>query len=218
METTEWRPNMTATLSSRFDTALVYASYLHRDQLRKGGSIPYISHLLAVTAIVLEHGGTEDEAIAALLHDAVEDRGGPATRELILEEFGQAVVAIVDGCTDADTIPKPPWRERKEAYIAHVADASASVRLVSAADKLHNARAILADYQQQGDRLWCRFKGGRDGTLWYYRTLADIFQEAETTPLTEELQQTVAELERVTARSIWWRLRFLTFRRSSECP
>jgi GTP pyrophosphokinase len=174
--------------------------------------------LLAVTAIVLEHGGTEDEAIAALLHDAVEDRGGPAMREIILEEFGEAVVTIVDGCTDADTIPKPPWRERKEAYIAHVSDASASVRLVSAADKLHNARAILADYQQLGDRLWCRFNGGRDGTLWYYRALADIFQEAESTPLTEELKRTVAELERVTARSIWWRLRFLTFRRSLECP
>ncbi len=209
---------MTSTLSTHFDDALVYASQLHRDQLRKGGSIPYISHLLAVTAIVLEHGGTEDEAIAALLHDAVEDRGGPATREIILEEFGEAVVTIVDGCTDADTIPKPPWRERKEAYIAHVSDASPSVRLVSAADKLHNARAILADYQQLGDRLWCRFNGGRDGTLWYYRALADIFQEVESTPLTEELKRTVAELERVTARSIWWRLRTLTFRRSPECP
>jgi GTP pyrophosphokinase len=218
METTERRLNMTSTLSTHFDDALVYASQLHRDQLRKGGSIPYISHLLAVTAIVLEHGGTEDEAIAALLHDAVEDRGGPATREIILEEFGEAVVTIVDGCTDADTIPKPPWRERKEAYIAHVSDASPSVRLVSAADKLHNARAILADYQQLGDRLWCRFNGGRDGTLWYYRALADIFQEVESTPLTEELKRTVAELERVTARSIWWRLRTLTFRRSPECP
>lgn len=209
---------MTSTLSPRFDTALVYASHFHRDQQRKGGSIPYVSHLLAVTAIVLEHGGTEDEAIAALLHDAVEDRGGPAMRELILEEFGEAVVTIVDGCTDADTIPKPPWRERKEAYIAHVSDASASVRLVSAADKLHNARAILADYQQLGDRLWCRFNGGRDGTLWYYRALADIFQEAESTPLTEELKRTVDELERVTARSIWQRLKLLAFRRSLECP
>lgn len=209
---------MPATLSPRFDTALVYASYLHRDQPRKGGSIPYVSHLLAVTAIVLEHGGTEDEAITALLHDAVEDRGGQATRDIILEEFGEAVVTIVDGCTDADTIPKPPWRERKEAYVAHVSDASASVRLVSAADKLHNARAILADYQQLGDRLWCRFNGGRDGTLWYYRALADIFHDVESTPLTEELKRTVDELERVTARSIWQRLKLVAFRRSLECP
>lgn len=192
---------MTSPLSPRFDEALAYASQLHRDHSRKGGDIPYVAHLLAVTAIVLEHGGTEDEAIAALLHDAIEDQGGPATRDMIRDRFGEAVVSIVDGCTDADTMPKPPWRERKETYISHISDASPSVRLVSAADKLHNARAILADYRQVGAHLWRRFNGGRDGTLWYYRALADIFQATESTPLTEELKRTVTELERVTARS-----------------
>ena len=188
-----------STLSSHFSHALVYASQLHRDQFRKGGRIPYVSHLLAVTAIVLEHGGTEDEAIAALLHDAVEDQGGPATREAIRELFGEDAATVIDGCTDADTIPKPPWQERKEAYIAHVSTASPSVRLVSAADKLHNARSILADYRELGDALWDRFRGGRDGTLWYYRALADAFRGVESTALTVELDRTVAELERTAA-------------------
>lgn len=184
-------------LSPRFDDALVYASRLHAGQARKGSAIPYVAHLLAVTAIVLEHGGSEDEAIAALLHDAVEDQGGPATRAEISRRFGESVALIVDGCTDTDIEPKPPWRERKEAYIAHVATASPSVRLVSAADKLHNARAILADYQQLGESLWDRFRGGRDGTLWYYRALTDAFAAAGTSPLVEELDRTVTELERL---------------------
>ncbi len=186
---------MVPMLSSRFGDALVYASQLHRDQLRKGTHIPYVSHLLAVTALVLEHGGTENEAIAALLHDAVEDQGGSETREAIRERFGEDVAAIVDGCTDADSLPKPPWCERKKAYVAHVAVAPPSVRLVSAADKLHNARAILADYRQLGETLWDRFYGGRDGTLWYYRALADAFRSVESNALSEELDRTVAELE-----------------------
>jgi (p)ppGpp synthase/HD superfamily hydrolase len=188
---------MAMTLSPRFDDALVFASRLHAGQVRKGGDIPYISHLLAVTAIVLEHEGDEDEAIAALLHDAIEDQGGAKARAEIRRRFGENVVAIVDGCTDAETIPKPPWQERKEAYVAHVGDASASVRLVSAADKLHNARSILADYRQLGDALWNRFRGGRDGTLWYYRALVDAFRAVESTPLVEELERTVSELERL---------------------
>ena len=137
---------MPITLSSRFDDALCWAHDLHRHQLRKGTPVPYIAHLLAVTAIVLEHCGSEDEAIAALLHDAVEDQGGPATRAEIQRRFGEHVAAIVDGCTDADTIPKPPWQQRKEAYLAHlVGETSPSVRLVSSADKLHNVRSIIAD-------------------------------------------------------------------------
>jgi (p)ppGpp synthase/HD superfamily hydrolase len=195
MEATKWRLNMTPMLSSRFDDALVYASQLHRDHMRKGGTIPYVSHLLAVTALVLEHGGGEDEAIAALLHDAIEDQGGPTTRDVIHERFGDVVVAIVDGCTDADTVPKPEWRKRKEDYMAHVASAPSSVRLVSAVDKLHNARAILGDYRQLGEALWDRFNGGRDGTLWYYRVLTDTFRAVESTPLTDELHRTVDDLE-----------------------
>jgi (p)ppGpp synthase/HD superfamily hydrolase len=187
---------MVSKLSTRFDVALVYASELHRDQVRKGTDIPYISHLLAVTALVLEHGGTEDEAIAALLHDAVEDQGGSETREAIRERFGNDVAAIVDGCSDADTSPKPPWCERKKAYIEHIKCASRSVHLVSAADKLHNARAILADYRRHGEILWGRFNGGREGTLWYYRALADEFCSVKSSHLTEELDRTVTELER----------------------
>ncbi|MDP9365458.1 MAG: HD domain-containing protein [Chloroflexota bacterium] len=185
--------------SPRFGEALVYASRLHAGQVRKGTTVPYISHLLAVTSIVLEHGGGEDEAMAAVLHDAVEDQGGRGTRAEIRHRFGEKVTAIVDGCTDAETVPKPPWRERKEAYVAHIGHAPPSVRLVSAADKLHNARSIVADYRQLGEALWDRFRGGREGTLWYYRALADAFLAAGVTPLTAELERTVRELERLAA-------------------
>jgi (p)ppGpp synthase/HD superfamily hydrolase len=190
------QPNQGALLTERFEAALVYASCLHAGQMRKGTSIPYVAHLLGVTAIVLEHGGNEQEAISALLHDAVEDQGGPATLEEIRQRFGDTVADIVAGCTDAETLPKPPWRERKEAYVRHISEAPPSVRLVSAADKLHNGRAILADYRELGEALWDRFKGKRDGTLWYYRALADAFRAVEITPLTKELHQTVSELER----------------------
>jgi (p)ppGpp synthase/HD superfamily hydrolase len=187
------------TLTEKFEEALVYATRLHEMQLRKGTAIPYVSHLLAVAGLVLENGGDEDEAIAALLHDAVEDQGGAATREEIRRRFGESVVAIVDGCTDADTIPKPPWRERKERYVAHIADAPPSVRLVSAADKLHNARSILSDLRSYGDAVWDRFKGGRQGTLWYYSSLVEAFRAHGSSPLVEELTRTVAEIERLAA-------------------
>jgi len=183
------------TLSSRFEEALTFAARLHSSQVRKGTTIPYISHLLAVASIALENGANEDEAIAALLHDAIEDQGGAATREEMRRRFGDTVVEIVDGCTDAETIPKPPWQERKGAYIAHIREASASVRLVSAADKLHNARSILADYRMLGEALWPRFKGGKDGTLWYYRSLVEVFKAAGSTPLIEELDRVVSEIE-----------------------
>ena len=182
-------------LSARFEEALTFATQLHAQQVRKGTAIPYIAHLLAVTSIVLENGGNEDEAIAALLHDAIEDQGGAPTREEIRRRFGNTVVEIVDGCTDAEVIPKPPWRPRKEAYIAQVRHASASVRLVSAADKLHNARSILADYRVLGEALWRRFAGGREGTLWYYRSLVDAYRKAGTSLLVEELARVVAEIE-----------------------
>ena len=150
-----------------------------------------------MAAIVLEHGGGENEAIAALFHDAVEDQGGPATRAEIHRRFGDQVATLVDGCTDAETVPKPPWRGRKDAYVSHIGGASASVHLISAADKLHNARSLLADYRQVGEALWDRFRGGRDGTLWYYRALVDAFRAAGPTPLVEELERTVGELERL---------------------
>jgi GTP pyrophosphokinase len=186
-------------LSTRFEEALVLATCLHADQTRKGTAIPYISHLLAVTAIVLEHGGNEDEAIAALLHDAIEDQGGATTREEIRRQFGDRVVEIVDGCTDTDVMPKPPWRARKEAYLAHISEATPSVRLVSAADKLHNARAILEDYRIVGEALWKRFNGGKEGTLWYYRSAIDALRKSGTTPLIEELDRVVSEMEYLSA-------------------
>ena len=184
-------------LSSRFRDALLYATDLHAEQRRKASGVPYVAHLLAVTAIVLEHGGDEDETIAALLHDAVEDQGGAATRAEIARRFGPRVAEIVDGCTDADTMPKPPWRERKEAYIAHLGQVSPSGRRVSAADKLHNARSLIAEYRIRGESLWKNFRGGRDGTLWYHRTVVDTLRQIETTPLVEELERVVSELERL---------------------
>src|SRR5947209_12229538 len=187
-------------LSTRFEEALVFATQLHREQTRKGTTIPYIAHLLGVASIVLEYGGDEDEAIAALLHDAIEDQGGASTREEIRRRFGETVVAIVNGCTDAEVIPKPPWRVRKEAYIAHMAHASPSVCLVSAADKLHNARAILADYRAVGNALWARFNGGKAGKHGYYRSLVSAFRARGTTSLVEELDRVVSEIEHVGMR------------------
>ena len=188
-------------LSERFTAALVLACELHRAQARKATQIPYVAHLLAVAAIALEHGATEDEAIAALLHDAVEDQGGAQTASRIRERFGEAVTAIVVGCTDTDVVPKPPWRARKERYIAHVKTATASVRLVSASDKLHNARSIVADYRELGDALWGRFNGGKEGTLWYYRSLVDAFASHGSSRLVSELERVVGDLERLAAQT-----------------
>ena len=188
-------------LTARFEEALIYATQLHASQSRKGSATPYVAHLLAVTALVLENGGNEDEAIAALLHDAVEDQGGAVTREEVRRRFGDKIVEIVDGCTDADVIPKPPWRPRKESFIARLREAPASVRLVVAADKLHNARSVLADYRVLGESLWTRFNGGKDGTLWYYRAAVDALRSVETTPLIEELDRVVSELEYLAAQA-----------------
>lgn len=182
-------------LGPRFEEALVYAARLHDDHVRKGSGRPYVGHLLAVAAIVIDAGGDEDEAIAALLHDAVEDRGGAPVLAAIRDRFGDRVAAIVEGCSDTDQMPKPPWRERKEAYLAHVPEATSSVLLVSSADKLHNARAILRDYRVQGDALWGRFRGGKDGTLWYYRALVEAYRRAGGTPVTDELAEVVAAIE-----------------------
>jgi (p)ppGpp synthase/HD superfamily hydrolase len=182
-------------LSERFTDALVFATELHANQTRKGGGIPYIAHLMGVASIALEYGANEDEAIAALLHDAIEDQGGAATREEIRRRFGNTVTEIVDGCTDADTTPKPPWRQRKEAYIARLPKESASVHLVSAADKLHTARSVLGDYRLIGDAVWERFQGGKTGTLWYYRAVVEALAATGSTPLVDELERVVSELE-----------------------
>ena len=181
-------------LSSRYEAALVMASQLHASQKRKGTSIPYISHLLAVSSLVLEHGGSEDQAIAALLHDAVEDQGGLPTLVKIRDHFGDVVAEIVDHCTDAYEEPKPEWRIRKEEYIASIAEKPLDAVLVSCADKLHNARAILNDLRTLGDELWGRFTGGKEGTLWYYQSLVDAFDDTLGNSLSEELKRTVNEI------------------------
>jgi GTP pyrophosphokinase len=182
-------------LSQRFEDALIYSAKLHVQQIRKGSMVPYVAHLLGVASIVLEYGGNEDEAIAALLHDSIEDQGGDTVRQEIMRRFGVRVAEIVDGCTDTDVDPKPPWRERKEAYIAHIRDATPSVRLVSVADKLHNAQTILKDYHSVGDGIWERFNGGKEGTLWYYRSLVTEFRATGPSPLVDELDRVVKEIE-----------------------
>jgi len=184
-------------LTARFLAALNFATLLHLDQERKGAGVPYVAHLLGVSSLVLEYGGTEDEAIAALLHDAVEDQGGKETRKKIAELFGEEIALIVDGCTDTDITPKPEWRLRKENYLAHLKQASQSVLLVSSCDKLYNARTILEDYRKYGDQIWERFKGGKVGSLWYYESLVSEYIETGSHPVFCELKRTVAEIERL---------------------
>jgi (p)ppGpp synthase/HD superfamily hydrolase len=182
--------------AERFGDAVRWAIELHGDQVRKGTAVPYVSHLLAVAALVLEGGGSEDEAIAAVLHDALEDTD--ATAGDIEERFGSDVAQMVVACTDTTESPKPPWRPRKEAYVRHLADATTTdgALRVAAADKLHNARSILADLRREGDQLWTKFNAGPDEQLWYYRSLVDILSRRLPGPLTDELASVVGELER----------------------
>lgn len=184
-------------LSHRFESALSLAFRLHAGQTRKGNQIPYIAHLMSVTSLVLENGGDEDQAIAALLHDAVEDQGGLETLELIRREYGDRVARIVDGCTDAYILPKPPWQERKQIYLEHLNTAGDEIRLVSLADKLHNARSILVDLQKDGVGTLERFRGGREGTLWYYHSLVDVFRQRECPPMLDELEHIINEIDQM---------------------
>ncbi len=161
-------------LSPRFNAALDLAATLHAQQYRKGGRIPYVSHLLAVSAIVLEFGGNETQAIAALLHDAVEDQGGATVLSQIREQFGDEVAAIVESLSDTDQHPKPPWQERKLHHLQQLQQAPESAFLVLAADKLHNARTTVREYRQIGEAIWARFGGGRSGALWYYRQMQTL--------------------------------------------
>ncbi len=186
-----------AIFSKRFIEALSYAARLHAKQIRKRTERPYIGHLLGVASIVIEYGGDEEMAIAALLHDAVEDQGGlPRLRE-IQKKFGKRVAHIVDGCTDAYSEPKSPWLERKRAYIGRVAGEGEEVRLVSAADKLSNARETLHEVRLHGESVYERFAGKKFGTLWYYRELLRVFRQAGSNPLIEELDLVVSELEKL---------------------
>ena len=189
------RPPRSPKLGPRFLRAFTFAAQKHKGQTRKASTIPYITHLMGVASLVLEAGGDEDLAIAALLHDVVEDCGGAPLLKEIRRRFGKRVAKVVDGCTDADTYPKPPWRERKEKYIGHLKSADADTKLVSAADKLNNVRSILSDYRVIGESVWARFNGGRDGTLWYYRALLNVFLQHDQNRITRDLELAVCELE-----------------------
>jgi (p)ppGpp synthase/HD superfamily hydrolase len=182
-------------LTPRYFEALEYAAWLHRKQVRNGTEIPYITHPFAVSTIAIQYGANEDEAIAALLHDALEDQPQDGfTQREIFGLFGPEVLAIVEGCSDSIGTPKLPWRQRKEQYIEGLSGKSTSILLVSACDKLHNAQCILRDYQAIGNNVWSRFAftGKKEGTLWYYRALADQFYSVMLHPLLEDTPRPVA--------------------------
>lgn len=179
--------------------AFAMAHELHRDQRLKGANRPYLAHLMDVAALVAGYDGDEEQVIAALLHDAVEDQGGRPVLDRIRDRFGERVAAYVECCSDTDQTPKPPWRERKAAFIARAGAFSPEVRLIVAADKLANVRSMIRDYRQVGDRLWERFNGGRDGTLWYHEELLAALERGWAHPMLELLRDAIRGLRRVCA-------------------
>jgi GTP pyrophosphokinase len=183
-------------LSSRLDEAFRYAHEAHAEQTRKGTNAPYIGHLMGVASIVLDAGGSEDEAIAALLHDAVEDQGGRRRLDDIRSRFGASVADIVEHCSDSFSEPKEPWAERKRAYVERARSLPPSSLRVSAADKVHNAYAILRDLRTNGDEIWSRFKASPDDVLAYYQGLVRAYREAGGGPLVDELDRIVRGIER----------------------
>jgi len=189
-------------LTTRFDHALLFAAQVHRDQDRKKSGIPYLSHLLGVASIVMDYGGDEDMAIAALLHDAVEDHGGRPMLNVIEQIFGPRVAKIVDGCTDSyveDPKKKEPWEKRKVRYLHRVRHEDAETRFVSAADKLYNVRAVLRDLRYDGEIAFSRFSAPKAKTLWYYRSLVREYRLGGVThrlkPLVDDLDRVVTEVE-----------------------
>lgn len=184
------------TLTRRFDAAFAYAHEAHAAHTRKGNGMPYLGHLMGVASIVIDDGGTEDEAIAALLHDAAEDQGGRPRLDDIRTRFGDAVAAIVEDCTDSWTQPKAPWAERKQRYVAHARTLSPASLRVSAADKVHNAYAILRDLRNVGDQVWERFNANADDILAYYQSLVRAYRDAGGGRLVDELDRIVRAIER----------------------
>lgn len=167
---------------------------VHAGQARKGSGAPYVFHPLAVAGLVADAGGDEDQILAAVLHDAVEDGGGEPVRAEIEERFGADVAAMVTAASDTDQTPKPPWRARKEAFLARIRGESPRVKLVVAADKLHNVQAVARDLAAHGPAVWGRFQGGRDGTIWYYRAVAEAIAEGWDHPFARELREAAAGL------------------------
>lgn len=196
MAASGYHREMPSLLTDRFDGALVIASDLHRHQLRKGTAVPYVAHLLSVAALVLGQGGDEDQAISALLHDSVEDQGGPPILAMIRRGFGDRVAAIVEDCSDSYEPPRPPWRVRKELYVARVPRIREDALIVSIADKLENTRNILAGLKAFGDEAWERFSAGKENVLWYYGTLVDAYGRVTDGRLLDALREAVDELQR----------------------
>ncbi len=191
-------PKSEKRLTARFGWALVYAHEAHRNQFRKSTTIPYISHLMSVASLVMENGGDEDEAIAALLHDSAEDQGGVQRLDDIRSKFGDRVAAIVEACSDSLETPKPPWRKRKQRYLALLRTADSSILRVSSADKLHNIRSILSDWKRVGNQVWARFNAGKEDQLWYYSELLKAFEAGDAEPsLVEELALCVTLLRQI---------------------
>jgi (p)ppGpp synthase/HD superfamily hydrolase len=193
-------------LTERFIEAFQYAAEIHTGQKRKGSKVPYLVHLMSVSAMVIEDGGDEDEAIAALLHDSLEDHPDRTSPEEIRRRFGDKVLQLVIACTDTPADyrggPKPDWRMRKESYLAHLRDGMRSDMRIALADKLHNARSMLEDYRRQGESLWSRFNVGKAEQLWYYRSLVEAFEHNSAHgPLFDEFKRVVTELERITEDS-----------------
>lgn len=183
------------TSSARMEQALATACRIHADQRRKGSGIPYLTHLLAVCAIVGEYGGDEDQMIAALLHDTLEDRPERFSRSDIVELFGWRVAHIVVGCSDCTAKPKPPWEQRKRAYLARLRHHDPGVKLVSAADKLHNTRALVRDLKSSGDVIWARFNATREQQCWYLRGCVDALRDDWRHSVVDHLDHDVSELE-----------------------
>ncbi|MGB3402260.1 MAG: HD domain-containing protein [Microcoleaceae cyanobacterium] len=181
-------------ITERFDKALLLCCQLHRHQIRKDGRTPYVAHLLAVAALVLEDGGSEDEAIAALLHDSVEDQGGLEILEKIKRDFGENVAKIVAGCTESETFPKPPWKERKSRYLQQIRTGLKAVQRVSLADKLHNARCLLLQLQQEGKAVWQQFRGGKSSTLKFYKSLLSSYRIEGN--MKQEFEKVIHQLEK----------------------
>ena len=194
-------PSRRTTLGPRFEEAFRYAAEKHATQTRKKTNVPYISHLMSVAALVLEAGGDEDQTVAALLHDVVEDCGGEPVLAEVRHRFGDRVAKIVAGCTDAYVVPKPLWKQRKLEHLEVLRNADDDVRLVSAADKLHNVRTILTDFRSEGDMVWERFSGRRDGTLWYYRSVVEVLR-LRPNRLVDELHRVFTELEILAGKGI----------------
>ncbi len=188
-------PRLTRPLSARFDEALVMASSLHRAQMRKTSGVPYVAHLLGVTSLVLEEGGNEDMAIAALLHDAAEDQGGDAVLLVIATAFGAEVARWVRQASDCFTRPKPAWETRKRHHLAEIPMADREARLIMLADKVYNARSILADYARVGPAVWERFSVPRERTMWYYEALLGVFERGLAPVLYDTLSDCVRRMK-----------------------